>query len=195
MNTQNLIKKSAIFQKQAKNMVNDTKISSILSKLGKVYFVGSYKLGLMMRRDIDIIVINPKPSGTKAKIITEELRSSKKFLSVKMVDGYTKKLPHAPRGYYWELKIKKPEGVWKFDVWYLARKEDESIAPIKKWKKLLTSANKELILEVKNKYLKTPMLYSHGLYGAKIYRAVLERGIKDKKIFHKRIASSTRDRQ
>lgn len=105
-----------------------------------------------------------------------------------MVDSYTKRLAYSPRGYYWELITKRPGGDWKFDVWYLTAGEDESILPTKKWKKLLTPEKKLLILQVKQNYLKTPMLYDHKLYGVKIYKLILERGIKDINTFHKRVS-------
>ena len=187
-----LLKKSVTLQKQANRVVKDTKVQEIFSKLGKINFIGSYKLRLMMRRDIDIIVTSNKPSVNKANLITKKLKALRKFSSVRMIDSYTKRLPYLPQGFYWELKIRKPEGEWKFDVWYLSPKEDKSIASVNKWKKLLTSAKKNVILAVKNKYLRTKMLYSNKLYGAKIYKAILERGIKDLESFHKRVASSKR---
>ncbi len=188
----NLLRKSVMLQKQADKVIRDTEIIEIFKKIGTVNFVGSYELGLMMRKDIDMIVINSKPIRHKADLITEILKASKKFSSVRLIDSYTKRLAFLPKGYYWELKVRRPEGEWKFDIWYLTSKDDESIAPTKKWKSLLTPEKIDLILEVKNKYLRTKMLYSHNLYGAKIYKAILDMNINSLETFHKRIALPTK---
>lgn len=184
MNTKEFLRNADTLKRRATRIIEESGVLPIFQSLGKVHFVGSYYLDLMIRPDIDVVILAPKFDRGAVLGATVRLMKLNYFQTVGTYDGVRFKIPYShKKGYYWELIRRTPQGVWKFDVWLKTPKDDDSIKPALKYKKLLTPEKRRLILQIKNKHYDGDLLYTKGVYGAKIYKAVLERGIKSIRAF------------
>ena len=86
MQTGELIKQSDELKQEAEQVVKDTKIINILSKIGKIDFVGSYALNLLYRPDIDLFVSTNNCTRESAVATTKELLDSGLFQTVGFAD-------------------------------------------------------------------------------------------------------------
>lgn len=171
----NLIAKANQLSNDAEVIIADTRVKEIFSKIGTVNFVGSYKLGLMFRPDIDLAVISKSPNRESAVKITSELLLSGKFQTIGFADWFSYQGKNLKKGYYWELVYVYKGVYWKFDVWYSTKEEDDSIEPTER-KRILLEKNpsaKEIILRLKNEFF-DGIKYKNKVNGNRIYRAVLE---------------------
>ncbi|MFC1710074.1 hypothetical protein ACFL0F_00230 [Patescibacteria group bacterium] len=177
---ENLITKADRLQKVANEIIKETGVATIFSRIGTVNFVGSYKLGLMSRPDIDMAIISTTPEKSKAVDITTELIQSEKFQTVGLADWFLYQGKNLKKGYYWELVYVFNEVYWKFDIWYSTKEEDDSIGPTER-KQVLLEKNpsaKKTILRLKHEFY-DGVKYKDKVNGNRIYRAVLEHGVTD----------------
>lgn len=155
-------------------VIKETGAINILSKIGKIDFVGSYALDLLYRPDIDLFVSTDDCSKNKAINTTKELLDSGLFQTVGFADWTKEKAPNSLPGFYWELVVFKNNKIWKFDVWYTAEKK---IATIEKTQKILEKladnpGAKGEILKLKDE-LFDGVKYKNNMNGFKIYEKVL----------------------
>ncbi|MCP4639119.1 MAG: hypothetical protein GY851_01730 [bacterium] len=169
-------------QKQADAVLRESGLLDVLTPLGTVRFAGSYRLGLMVRPDIDIIVAAEAPSRGEAVKITKRLLDDGYFQSVVFIDNlsWSERLDAqmAAVGFYWHLDAPRCGRQWKCDVWYLNPEEDIFVSQTKRFEELLT-ANPEArstILDLKREFLEGKG-YRHGATGTRICKAVLEHGV------------------
>ncbi len=187
MDPQNLTKESQNLSKIADEVIKKTDAIDIFSQLGKVEIIGSLRLKLMYRLDIDLLVISEEISKEKALEVTQRFLDSGLFRKVTLADYQTFPGYDMPLGFYWELVILHEEKEWKFDVWYL--KPDERYAhlvleSIKKFESLLAlnPEKAEVILKIKDAYF-DGVKYKDNVKGFDIYTNVLEKGAKDVEAF------------
>lgn len=178
---QNLIENSQNLCNVAHKILANTNAMAIFSKLGKVEIIGSLRLKLMYRLDIDLFVVSNKIEKYKAHEVTKRFLDKDIFQTVALADYQTYPAHDMPLGFFWELIIPYEGKNWKFDVWYL--KPDESYThlvheSIKKFEQLLTADLKksEIILKIKEAYF-DGVKYKNGIKSFDIYTAVLERGV------------------
>ncbi|MDR3642458.1 MAG: hypothetical protein P4L74_02405 [Candidatus Doudnabacteria bacterium] len=182
MTENNLIQNSQNFCKSAEEIITKTGVVEVFSKLGKVEKIGSLRLKLMYRRDIDLFVISDSIEKNKAHQITKELIDKDIFQTIGTADYQNYPAYDMPLGFFWELIIPHEDKNWKFDVWYL--KPDESYAhlvrdSINKFEPLLAADPKkaEIILKIKEAYF-DGVKYKDNIKSFDIYTAVLENGVK-----------------
>mgnify|MGYP003553278143 CR=1 FL=1 len=181
MSKLDLIKKSQNLCVEAYEILEKTNAIEILSKLGKVDIVGSLKLKLMYRRDIDLFVVSDVINTDMAKKITQFFLEANIFKKVTLIDYYKVQIDDMPRGFYWELIIFYAGYDWKIDVWYLKPEEIYTRMVFDALKKfelaLLKNHSKaEIILEIKEAYF-DGVKYKDNVTGFDIYTAVFDRGI------------------
>ncbi len=181
MEFNSLIKNSQNLCDTANKILKQTKAVEIFSQLGQVEVIGSLKLGLMYRRDLDLLVISDKIEKTKALEITKEFLDSGKFRTVALADYQTYPGFDMPLGFYWELVVIEDDQEWKFDVWYLEPRERYTklvLDSIKKFEQLLTQnpEKAEIILKIKEAYF-DGIKYKDKVKSFDIYTAVLEKGV------------------
>ncbi len=181
MKTLDLIQNSKNLFVSANEILKKTEAIEIFSKLGKVEIIGSLRLNLMYRRDIDLLVISEEVEKDKAIETTKEFLDKGIFQTVALADYQTFPAYDMPLGFYWELIISHEKQNWKFDVWYLKPNERYTKLvsdSIEKFEKLL-SANPEkaeIILQIKKAYF-DGVKYKDKVKSFDIYNAVLERGV------------------
>lgn len=181
MTEQNLIQNSQTLCNTAQKILSNTNVMAIFSKLGKVEIIGSLRLKLMYRMDIDLFVISNKIEKYKAHEVTKRFLDKEIFQTVALADYQTFPAHDMPLGFYWELIIPYEGKNWKFDVWYL--KPDERYTKlvhdsIQKFEPLLAAnpEKAETILKIKQAYF-DGVKYKNGVKSFDIYTAVLEKGI------------------
>jgi hypothetical protein len=188
---QDLIQKSKNLRNTATEILEKTEAVKIFSKLGKVEIIGSLRLNLMYRMDIDLLVISDEIDKQKAKETTKEFLEKGIFQTVALADYQTFPAFDMPLGFYWELIVPHEGKNWKFDVWYL--KPDERYTKlvsdsITNFEKIL-SANPEkaeIILKIKEAYF-DGVKYKDKVKSFDIYTAVLEQGITTVEEFAERV--------
>jgi len=189
MQTKNLIKNSENIYNTANEILAKTNAIEIFSKLGKVEIIGSLRLKLMYRLDIDLVVISEKIEKTKAQKITKQFLDTGIFQTVTLADYQTFPAYNMPLGFYWELTITHQNKNWKFDVWYLRPEEkytDMFLSSIKKFESALVKnpEKAEIILKIKEAYF-DGVKYKDKVKSVDIYTAVLENGVNNVEEFSK----------
>jgi hypothetical protein len=189
METENLIKKSEKLCNTANDILAKTNAVEIFSKLGKVEIIGSLRLKMMYRLDIDLLVISEKIEKSKAQEITKQFLDTGIFQTVALADYQTFPAYDMPLGFYWELIIPHENKNWKFDVWYLKPEErytDLVLSSIKKFESALAKnpEKAETILKIKEAYF-DGVKYKDKVKSFDIYTAVLENGVNSVEEFAK----------
>ena len=181
MQTDNLTKNSENLCNTANETLAKTNAIEIFSKLGKVEIIGSLRLKMMYRLDIDLLVISEKIEKTEAQEITKHFLDMGIFQTVALADYQTFPAYDMPLGFYWELIIPYENKNWKFDVWYLKPEEkytDMVLSSIKRFESALAKnpEKSETILKIKEAYF-DGVKYRDKVKSFDIYTAVLENGV------------------
>jgi len=181
MQTDNLTKNSENLCNTANEILAKTNAIEIFSKLGKVEIIGSLRLKMMYRLDIDLLVISEKIEKTEAQEITKHFLDMGIFQTVALADYQTFPAYDMPLGFYWELIIPYENKNWKFDVWYLKPEEkytDMVLSSIKRFESALAKnpEKSETILKIKEAYF-DGVKYRDKVKSFDIYTAVLENGV------------------
>lgn len=170
MNTKELIDHSKNTKKQAKALLQNTRIIEILKKYGRVNIIGSYPLDIMYGPDIDILVEtkNIRKSSLEA---LEEI--AKKRLFQKIEHGDFVKFPRKdrPKGYILVLKSFVENVRWEIEVWFL-EEVSRQLSEYKILKSKLNKKNRIKILEAKH-LKETSKLNKHKLRSFEIYEQIL----------------------
>lgn len=170
MDTKNLEKHSKETKEQADELLQTTKLLSILEKFGNVHVIGSYPLDIMYGPDIDIIVEtkNPRKGSIDAlqEIVNKEL-----FRKIEHGDFVKFPMEKRPKGYILVLKAVVDGVKWEIEVWFL---EDVSkqLNYNKHLKSKLTEQNRINILEAKH-LRETSDTSKHALSSYEIYEQTL----------------------
>lgn len=145
-----------LLKRHAKNLIDETKIVSILEPFGMVKFTGSYAHDLMALPDIDILVTceNPKEISY-GKIIDLILKTDPFWM--KLTDfTIAKPDPGFPAGTYLGLKYRRGELDWKIDIWFVGNSYKSELDD--DWFSELTEEQRSEIVRRKNE------LIAQGLY-------------------------------
>ncbi len=155
---------------EGERVLVDLQIEPLLSALGAVRFVGSYALGLMVWRDIDITVFCDTYDPDTC---FEALRPLVRHPRVKKLrwDNERGKL-HAtdwlPDGYYWGVRYWTDERVeWKLDIWLMPRDtESAKLKEFEAFQAALTPETCRAILRIKDAWRANPDYRSMAVYDA-----------------------------
>jgi len=162
-------------------IIKDNNITEIFSQLGKVEVIGSLRLDLMYRHDIDLLVISDDIDKSKAQTATKQLLDLGSIRTVAMADYQTFPGDDMPLGFYWELVVIRDNQSWKFDIWYLKPAERYTHLVFDSIQKFSAALAKnpekaKLILEIKQAYF-DGIKYKNKVKSIDIYNAVLVEGI------------------
>jgi len=95
---------------------------SVLGSHGEVHIVGSYVLGLMTWRDLDIHVVREDLDVRTFFDLGREIAGLLKPHRMHFRDESTVGTPCLPRGYYWGIYLgDERSGAWKIDIWQTNR--------------------------------------------------------------------------
>lgn len=155
-------------------------LMDLLSRHGEVHVVGSYALGLMTWRDLDVHLIRESVSveeffGLGGRIAALLKPHRMHFRDESAVA--TKGLPH---GLYWGVYLgDERAGAWKIDVWLTDRAGFEPTQEFAEHlASRLTDEKRKTIVSIKEACWRHPE-YRRGFTSADVYSAVLDRGVRD----------------
>jgi hypothetical protein len=119
---------SEFYKKEADRILLESDLAQDLSKFGEVIFTGAYAGNVMMHGDVDVAVVRDVPY-TKDEVFTV-MRTfyDKGFFRSYFIAGDwddPRKGAEFPVGQYLGLKLKVGDERWKFDIWFVGRKEYE----------------------------------------------------------------------
>jgi hypothetical protein len=114
-----LFEQSIQVKREANALLEETGLISFLQSYGTVQMAGSYSLGLMVARDIDVYVINPAHTQDSTP---EALNASVRRNCFQLHLYYNSfQFPREgmPQGYYMGIKTPFRDHKWKVDIWFL----------------------------------------------------------------------------
>src|SRR5215212_10654138 len=127
-------------------------LQTILARHGDVHIVGSYALGLMTWRDLDIHVVRQELDVTAFFDLGGEIARVLKPHRMHFRDESVVGTPGLPSGLYWGIYLgDERNGAWKIDIWQtnqqafdLVRRFGEDLAA------RLNDTSRAVILEIKS---------------------------------------------
>lgn len=184
MVSMDLLKRSDEVKKEADKLLNESKLPQILSQYGDVRATGSYPLNVMLRPDLDFLVVAEKNDRNKAfEIVTEIIRSNY-FEEVDFVNHVDFRQSGGITGFYIQPRVVIGERKWKLDIWLMDEKDfrpytQEFLDLIKDDP---DSQKRMAILKLKDE-MSEGSKYIKGVDGKLIYEAVLKNGVRTEEEF------------
>ena len=153
---------------------------TVLERHGAVHLVGSYALGLMTWRDLDIHVVRDEPDVAAFFDLGREIATLLEPHRMHFRDETSVRTPGLPPGYYWGIYLgDERSGAWKIDVWQTNRPAFDAVRCFHDdLAARLNDTNRAVILAIKNACWRHPQ-YRRGFTSADVYSAVLDRGVRD----------------
>ncbi|MFC2070802.1 hypothetical protein ACFLTB_06505 [Chloroflexota bacterium] len=164
---------------EADKILLDHGLSAILSKYGSPVIWGSFVLGLMTWRDLDIYLETNEMTEPEFFQLGKDIALCLKPYRMHYRNEFIGKTPGNPEGFYWGIYTNLPEfpNEWKIDIWSMSSNQLELY---KKEFDILKSSisveNRPIILEIKNRFCRHPE-YRRGFTSMDIYHAVIKDGI------------------
>ena len=155
-------------------------LRAVLARYGDVHVVGSYALGLMTWRDLDIHLVQDAPDVHAFFRLGGEIAHLLQPHRMHFRDERAVATPGLPPGLYWGVYLgDERAGAWKIDVWMTGRQEYESMSRFgDRIAAQLNDQNRAAILAIKSACWRHPE-YRRGFTSADVYAAVLDRGVLD----------------
>ena len=165
-------------KKEAEKVIEQTGITTILSRYGETSYIGSYVFDLMTRRDIDICLSVMRPNPTIAFEIGSVVAEIPNVASMYYRNEYVLQTIGNPHGIFWCAEIVTDLGKWMFDILITTNAE------ITRVRRSIILPNPPLpvglrraILEIKS-VLSTTDGYRKDYRSTDIYRAVIQDGVR-----------------
>lgn len=180
-NPNSLIEQASILKTIAGSVLEESNLLLRLAPLGKIEIIGSLRLGLMYRKDIDLLVVSEKVDRKKAVEAAKNLLDDGYFQTVELMDYQQFPEYDFPLGFYFGLRVPIKGEYWKLDVWYL--RPDEGYTQL-----VLTALDRfeselaqnpfkaGIVLEIKQHYFDGTK-YRDGIKSINIYKAVFDANV------------------
>jgi len=158
----------------------DGGLRTLLERYGELHMMGSYALGLMTWRDLDLHVVKPTEDIAAFFALGGQIAALLQPQRMHFRDETDVNTPGLPAGWYWGIYLgDERAGDWKIDVWQTGR---EAWEPARRFGERiasrLTADHRANILAVKSECWQHP-LYRRRFSSADIYSAVLDRGVRN----------------
>src|SRR3990172_6957699 len=110
---------NSLITAEANKILYEKGLWTMLSKYGKPAPTGSYVLGLMVWRDLDIYIESNEMTESKFFELGAELASVLKPHRMQYLNEFLIKRDHLPLGFYCGVLIVSPDfpEEWKIDLW------------------------------------------------------------------------------
>lgn len=169
---------------EADDILNKKGLRKILGQHGIIHITGSYSLGLMTWRDLDIYLENETLTEQKFFDLGKDIVSLLHPLKMSFRNEQIAKTKGLPIGLYWGIYLgDEKKGSWKIDIWGLSSKEcEQRLEFCNKIAERITHDSKMKILEIKSVCWMDP-LYRKFYTSNDIYTAVLEKHVHDVESF------------
>jgi hypothetical protein len=170
---------NAELQREAQVLL-DGGLSDALNEYGPFEAVGSYALGLMVWRDLDIEVVAPNFDRAAFFHLGGRIASLLKPVRMSYRDETVAHSPNLPAGLYWGVHLGWTHGeAWKIDIWSVdANHQRSSRALLDRILREITTSGRDAILDIKAQLWRHPE-YRRAFSAKDIYDAVLVQGVTD----------------
>ena len=195
MENDELLKSAEKLQREAKRIIDELGLFSILKKISEPSLVGSVENGLMVWPDIDIQAYMKKLNLDKVLNLLREFALLPTVQKVQFSNfrelrrDHLKDRKHFPYAYYVGLRSVQLSNEWKIDIWFWEKEN-----PINNYNTAnflnITKEQKIAILRIKKAWLDEKGGYKDKIASVDIYKAVLERGITNENDFRNFIKNS-----
>lgn len=174
----NLIAINNLIRKEAENILFANGLLFLLKKYGNPQITGSYTLGLMTWRDLDIYIETENISEENFFELGAEINSLFNPVKMSYRNERITQTQGLPVGLYWGVYLgNERKGGWKIDIWAVDAQEcRQRIKFCDDIVQRLTPLNKQIILDIKSQCWKDPG-YRRSFSSNDIYKAVLDKGI------------------
>lgn len=181
MKTTDIFKTAFMLQEEAQAIIDDKKLWKPLLDNGKIIVGGSTFLDLLVFPDLDVYF---ETGDDVTNIFAEMARHFVRRNDIPRIDlqkDIHEKYPgQVPEGIFLQCRFNNGRRIWKIDIWAVKDPEivTNKMKEAKHFKDIMTSKQRELILQVKTKlaapFGRTPCFSSYN-----VYKAVLEEGLQD----------------
>ena len=182
--TDELLLRQDELQAEASTVNNDLGLDELLGRLGDPVRVGSARLGLMVRPDLDITVVCPRlgdPALAAVAGLGARLALHERVWQVRLRKdtGAWNTDPAYPDGLYLGLGYRSPQGrTWSLDIWFVDEPERQpDLAHVRTLPDRLTPQTREAILQIKHAWAERPE-YGRSVRSWDVYRSVLDDGVR-----------------
>jgi hypothetical protein len=165
---------------EANKILHDYGVLSILNKYGSPFPTGSFLLGVMTWRDLDIYLESNNITESRFFQLGGEAAAALKPQKMHYKNEFLAREPNLPVGFYWGIYVTGlvSHEEWKIDLWAIDSEQRKSFQKeIEKLQTKLNTDNRLTILEIKNHFYTHPD-YRRKFGSVDIYRAVIDQGIK-----------------
>ncbi len=165
---------------EADEILEKKGLRKILNRYGIPHITGSYSLGLMTWRDLDIYLENDDCNERDFFRLGEEIVSSFNPIKMSFRNERITKTEGLPAGLYWGIYLgDERKGAWKIDIWAVDKKEClERLEFCNQLAHKISPDSRIKILEIKSQCWTDPQ-YRKYYTSNDIYTAVLEKNVKD----------------
>jgi hypothetical protein len=175
-----LEKLNATITSEADKILHDHGLLQIMSRHGTPVLTGSYVLGLMTWRDLDIYLETNEMTEGKFFQLGNELASSLKPHRMHYRNEFIGRTSTLPAGLYWGIYTSSlgfPDE-WKTDIWAIDSNQVNTLQrQLDELKSRIDQDKRPPILAIKNHFCKHPE-YRRKFTSSDIYHAVIEEGIR-----------------
>lgn len=171
---------------EAEEILDGGGLRELLGSYGTVHVTGSYALGLMAWRDLDLYLESVELSCLRFFELGGRIAALLSPARMQFIDNRTGHFDDVPRGLYWGVRLGDlPAGAWKIDIWGVPPAAcAELIRYCDGIAARLTPPARRIILEIKSQCWRDPE-YRKSFSGVDIYKAVLDHGVTDAAGFRK----------
>lgn len=182
--TEELLRKQDALRSAADAVGADLRLDELLSAVGRPVRVGSYALGLMVRRDLDVTVICPKLDPRTLEAVAGIGARLAQHLRVRQVrfrddTGEWNTDPDYPDGLYLGVDCRSVRGQdWNLDIWFVDEPDRQpDLAHLEALPARLAPDTRAAILGIKQAWADRAE-YGSSVKSVDVYRSVLDGGVR-----------------
>ncbi len=182
MTDEQLLSRARSLQEDARRILQELNLFSIIRTISEPEIVGSVKSGLMIMPDIDIHAWMEEPNlgavsnmlSTLAKMSTIQMVHFNNYRELRR--DFRKDRINFPHAYYVGLRTIQPSGEWKIDMWFGKRGEVGEYDATEL--ETMTDEQRLGILRLKETW-RDGKGYRDGVLSTDFYKAVMRHDVKD----------------
>ncbi len=182
-----LLDRQATLETEAAALLAEWDLFRRLRLVGQAELIGSAALGLMVWRDIDLMVMAPELSVAGAFAALDPLITNPRVAQLRYLNQSgpfnETALPEDERYYFAATVRTDDDAEWKLDIsFWLADRTPRELSYLDEMKRRLTDETRLAILWIKDAWHQLPT-YRTSVLSIDIYDAVLEHGVRSPRGF------------
>ena len=187
-----LIRADEAIHSEADELLHPKGLLPLLEEYGTVHIDGSYKLRLMVWRDLDVYLAREQMGEADFFELGGRISSKLSPPRMRFRDTRNSWVEGLPEGLYWGVYLgNERAGAWKIDMWALDPEQCKRLISVSTGiADRLTPATRLNIMRIKSRCWQDPE-YRHSYSAMAIYRAVLDDGIEDIDAFREYLRNRT----